>query len=240
MSHLLSLLCVHIFFELHKAPILNHAFNIGNNTKIGWLYRREDPLELAQVSEVGRQVVHVQGLGMKVGKRNVRGVEPITVQFVNVVQVLPVGHGAAVEQVPGLGRGLRRHVFDEAVALGFPGPLGDHEEGLSDFAVGRCQIEKLLVGVRHGELGHAQPAVGVAHADGHLLVANEDILPGLGPVVEQLWKVQRELGAGLESAVVPLDCDADDAEVGKCLTNVLENKAYHDREVACSARIFVM
>ena len=86
--------------------------------------------------------------------------------------------------MPGLGGSLAGHVFDEAVAFAVPRAFGDHKKGLADLAVGRGQVEELLVGVGQGELGHAQPSVRVADANRYLFITDKYVLTGLWPVVE--------------------------------------------------------
>ena len=84
----------------------------------------------------------------------------------------------------GLGRRLRAHVLDKAVAFGLSRPLRDDQKGLADLAVGRGQVEELLVGVGQGELGHAQPSVGIADANRYLFITDKYVLTGFWPVVE--------------------------------------------------------
>ena len=83
----------------------------------------------------------------------------------------------------GLSRRLRANVLNKAIAFGLCRPLRNDQKGLADFAVSGGQIEEFLVCVGQGQLGDAEPTIGVAHANGDLFVADEDVLPGLGPLI---------------------------------------------------------
>ena len=50
------------------------------------------------------------------------------------------------------------------------GPLWNHDERLPNFAVRTRQVVKLFFGVVQRQLGHAQPAIGVANTHGDLQI----------------------------------------------------------------------
>ncbi len=116
----------------------------------------------------------------------------------------------------------RREIISLLFLSVLTGLLGHDEEGLLDFAVRPGQLRELLLGEGERQLGHAQPAVRVADADGDLLVPHPLHLPV--PLVQQLRVLQGDLGAGLVAAVVRLDGHAHDRQVVEGVADVLRNQ----------------
>ena len=99
-SGLLRLLSVLRIEKLDEAPVLNDSLGHSNLTIGRRLHHRKQLPKGRQISEVGRQVVDVKGLGMKAVVGDMGRVEPITVQFVNVIEAVIVPRIAAPRHCP--------------------------------------------------------------------------------------------------------------------------------------------
>ena len=138
----LGVLGVLVIEELHKRPILDDSLGHGKVAIGRVLLDGEQPLQLSLIPEIGRQVVDIHGLGMEAAEGNVRRVEPITVESVEVMGILaPAGHRPAVEKVTGLSGRVARHVLDQAVAFAFTCEIN---HGLALNGSHQCQRHSVL------------------------------------------------------------------------------------------------
>ena len=78
-SGLLGLFTVLRIEKLHQTPVLNDSLGHGNLTIGRSLDNGKQLPKGCQIPKIGRQVVHIKGLGMKAMVGNMRGIEPITV-----------------------------------------------------------------------------------------------------------------------------------------------------------------
>ena len=98
--------------ELCQTPVLDHSLRHGHLAIRRVLDDGEHLPKLGQVPVVGREVVDVEGFGMERFEGDVRRVEPVAVDHVGL-------DGAAVQEMPGLSRGVRRKIFDQAISFTF-------------------------------------------------------------------------------------------------------------------------
>ena len=89
-SGLLGLLSVLRIEKLHQAPVLNDSLGHSNLTIGRWLHHGKQLSKSRQISEIGRQVVDIKGLGVKAVIGDMGGIEPIAVQFVNIIKAVIV------------------------------------------------------------------------------------------------------------------------------------------------------
>ena len=89
-SGLLGLLGVLRIEKLHQAPVLDDSLGHSNLTIGRRLHHGKQLSKGRQISEIGRQVVDIKGLGMKAVVRDMGGIEPIAVQFVNIIKAVIV------------------------------------------------------------------------------------------------------------------------------------------------------